>query len=52
MSDHPTPSLGDVLANLRSADNPLQAARGFVSNAWTKLRARDNCCGNYGDPGC
>ncbi len=52
MSDHPTPSLGDVIANLRGADNPLEAARGFARNAWLKVQRRDNCCGNYGDPGC
>ena len=52
MARKPTPSIGDTIANLRNADNPLHAARGFVSNAWIKLRRRDNCCGNYGDPGC
>ncbi len=52
MCDRPTPSLADTLANLRSADSPLEAMRGMLSNTWIKLRRRDNCCGNYGDPGC
>ena len=52
MADKPTPSIGDTIANLRSADSPLHALRGFFGNAWIKMRKRDNCCGNYGDPGC
>ena len=46
------PSLGDVLRNLRGAGNPLTAMRGMVSNTRLKMQRRDNCCGNYGDPGC
>ncbi len=46
------PSLGDVLRNLRGARNLLVAARGMVSNSRIKIQRRDNCCGNYGDPGC
>ncbi len=52
MTEQPKPSMGDALANLRGADRPWQAARGFLTNSWIKLRKRDNCCGNYGDPGC
>jgi hypothetical protein len=46
------PSLGDVLRNLRGAGNPLTAVRGMASNTLLKIQRRDNCCGNYGDPGC
>ena len=52
MCDKPAPSFGDVIGNLRGADSPADAVRGLLSNAWIKLRRRDNCCGNYGDPGC
>ncbi len=57
MADEPgqtkvKPSLGDVWRNLRGADNPLTAVRGMASNTWLKIQRRDNCCGNYGDPGC
>ena len=46
------PSLGDLLRNLRGAGNPLSAMRGMVGNTRLKMQRRDNCCGNYGDPGC
>ena len=46
------PSGADVWANLRGARSPLSALRGMAGNTWLKLRRRDNCCGNYGDPGC
>ena len=46
------PSLGDLLRNLRGAGNPLAAIRGMVSNTRLKAQRRDNCCGNYGAPGC
>ena len=48
----PNPSLVAVLQNLCGARNPLTAVRGFLSNTWLKIQRRDNCCGNYGDPGC
>ena len=46
------PSLGDVLRNLRHARNPWVALQGMASNTKIKIQRRDNCCGNYGDPGC
>lgn len=46
------PSLVDVLRNLRGAGSPLAAVRGMAGNTWLKMQRRDNCCGNYGDPGC
>lgn len=51
MSDPIKPSGADVWTNLRGA-GPLAALRGMAANTWIKLRRRDNCCGNYGDPGC
>lgn len=51
MSDRIKPSGADVWANLRGA-GALAAVRGMAANTWIKLRRRDNCCGNYGDPGC
>ena len=41
-----------LMANLRQ---PMPAWRklGLVlSNTWIKLRKRQGCCGNYGQPGC
>ena len=46
------PSLIDVLRNLRGAGGPLAAVRGMAGSTWLKIQRRDNCCGNYGDPGC
>lgn len=46
------PSPGDVLRNLLGAGNPLTAVRGMARNTLLKIQRRDNCCGNYGDPGC
>jgi len=46
------PSLGDAGRNLRHASNPWAAVRGWMSNTALKIRRRDNCCGNYGEPGC
>ena len=46
------PSLGDMLRNLLGAGNPLTALRGMAGNTLLKIQRRDNCCGNYGDPGC
>lgn len=52
MANSPKPSGADVWANLRGARSPLAALRGMAGNTWLKLRRRDDCCGNYGDPGC
>ena len=52
MSDRIKPSGADVWANLRGAGSPLAALRGMAANTWLKLKRRDDCCGNYGDPGC
>ena len=52
MSDRIKPSGADVWANLRGARSSLAALRGMAANTWLKLKRRDDCCGNYGDPGC
>ena len=52
MANSVRPSGADVWANLRGAGNPLAALRGMAANSWVKLRRREDCCGNYGDPGC
>ncbi len=52
MGRHPTPSFRDSLVNLRRAESLRDAVRGLLANNWIKLRRLDNCCGNYGDPGC
>ena len=47
------PSMEAANANWRNSELPfferLQLA---MKNNFTKLRNRDNCCGNYGEPGC
>ena len=56
MSDEPRrarPSLGAVLANLRTYDAPLLTKLHLAArNNWTKARTRKDCCGNNGQPGC
>jgi hypothetical protein len=47
------PSFGAVLSNWRESDTPfLTKLRQAVKNDWRKLRTRQSCCGNDGQPGC
>jgi len=47
------PSLGAVLSNWRESDAPFLTKLGqAANNNWRKLRTRQNCCGNGGQPGC
>jgi hypothetical protein len=47
------PSLGAVLSNWKTYDAPFGTKlRLTFTNNWTKLRTRQNCCGNPGQPGC
>lgn len=47
------PSLRDSLTNWRQSQLPFfSKMRMAMRNNWTKLRTRQNCCGNYGQPGC
>jgi hypothetical protein len=56
MSDAPRrrrPRLSHVLANWRQSDESfLTKLRLTARNNWTKMRTRQNCCGNEGQPGC
>ena len=56
MADEPRkvkPSMRDSLTNWRRSGLPFFARMGLsLRNNWTKLRTRQNCCGNYGQPGC
>ena len=47
------PSFSAVRANWRNSDLPFFGKLGAAfRNSLTKIRKRDNCCGNYGEPGC
>ena len=47
------PSFAAVFANWRGYDAAfLTKLRLAARNNWTKLRRRDDCCGNDGQPGC
>jgi hypothetical protein len=42
-----------MLSNWTTYDAPFGTKlRMAVSNNWTKIRTRQNCCGNPGQPGC
>ena len=47
------PDLRQARKNFSGSDLPffsrMQVA---MKNNWTKMRTRQNCCGNYGEPGC
>jgi hypothetical protein len=47
------PNLRAVFRNFREYDAPLLTkVRMTLSNNLTKMRTRQNCCGNPGQPGC
>jgi len=51
--ERPQPSLRDARTNWRASSLPfLSKLRLALRNNWTKLRTRQDCCGNYGQPGC
>jgi hypothetical protein len=51
--ERPKPSLGAVFSNWKTYEAPFGAKlRMVVSNNLTKLRTRQDCCGNHGQPGC
>lgn len=52
MPKHPRPTLGDTITNLRRSIGRRHAIYGLIKNNLIKVRNVDNCCGNYGDPGC
>jgi hypothetical protein len=42
-----------MLTNWKTYDAPFATKlRLTFSNNWLKLRHRQSCCGNYGQPGC
>jgi hypothetical protein len=42
-----------LLTNLGAGNySPLERVRRIVGNVLIKVRKRQGCCGNYGDPGC
>ena len=53
MSDNKPPRGTSFMVNLRSGDYGFLERTGRVlSNVGRKIARRQNCCGNYGDPGC
>jgi hypothetical protein len=49
----PKPSLGAIFSNWTTYDAPFAVKlRMAASNTLIKLRTRQNCCGNHGQPGC
>jgi hypothetical protein len=47
------PSIRTAFRNFREYDAPIGTKlRMTVSNNLTKLRTRQDCCGNSGQPGC
>ncbi len=49
---HPTPSVRESITNLRRSIGRRHAIYGLIKNTLIKMRNIENCCGNYGDPGC
>jgi hypothetical protein len=42
-----------MLTNWKTYDAPFATKlRLTFSNNWLKVRNRQNCCGNFGQPGC
>jgi len=49
----PTPNPANMFANWTSYDGPFaEKLRLAVSNTLIKVRGRQGCCGNHGQPGC
>jgi len=49
----PRPSLRATFSNWATYDAPFTTKlRMVASNNFIKLRKRQNCCGNHGQPGC
>lgn len=52
MAKHPRPSVRDSIINLRRSISRRHALYGLIANSLIKARRLDNCCGDYGAPGC
>jgi hypothetical protein len=49
----PKPSLGAAFSNWATYDAPFATKLRMVfSNNLIKLRTKQGCCGNHGQPGC
>lgn len=49
----PRPSMRDFFANWRTSDmSAPHKVAATLRNTVTKVRKRQNCCGNHGEPGC
>ena len=47
------PSLRNARTNWRQSELPFFSKLPLaLCNNWIKLRTRQNCCGNLGQPGC
>lgn len=53
-SSEPSPSSpSTALRNWRDSDLPFwRKLRVALRNEWKKIRTRQTCCGNHGEPGC
>ena len=49
----PRPNPANMISNWTTFDAPLAIKlRMAASNTFIKLRRRQSCCGNHGQPGC
>ena len=49
----PRPSLQALRSNWKDYDAPVPTKlRLALANNWIKIRNRQDCCGNHGQPGC
>ena len=51
-SDHRQSTPSETLANLRQPMPLKRKLRLLLRNNWIKIRKRQDCCGNHGEPGC
>jgi hypothetical protein len=50
---NPKPSFEALKSNWKTYDAPFATkVRMAVANNWIKVRKRQDCCGNHGQPGC
>jgi hypothetical protein len=53
MCEETKPSPRAFLDNWRKSDLPFfKRLRVALRNEWKKIRTGQQCCGNYGEPGC
>lgn len=51
-SDHRPGTPSESLENLRQPMPLKQKMRLLLRNNWIKIKTRQSCCGNHGEPGC